>query len=52
MNYTIHIDELVKKITAANNSGYTPLVVINGEYYNIVFPEDVKEKEDGSWKQK
>ena len=34
-NMTLTIEEVVKTIKAAQEAGYPPMLVINGEYYGI-----------------
>lgn len=39
MNYTVGIEKLADVLKEAARAGYTPLVLINGEYYTIDFSE-------------
>ena len=43
-NTTIHIDDLKTKLNIAHNAGYSTLIRINGEYYNIDFKGESKIK--------
>lgn len=43
-NFTINENELVRVLKDAQKNGYPPLVIINGEYYNVQF--NVEENTD------
>lgn len=44
-SFTIEENDLVRVLKDAQKNGYPPLVIINGEYYNVQF--NVKENTDG-----
>lgn len=43
MNYTINIADVVETIRQVKNAGYSAMLYINGEYYEI----DMTEKKEG-----
>lgn len=44
-NFTLRENDIVRVMKDAQKNGYSPLVIINGEYYNVEFESEDKTDE-------